>query len=94
MNDLSSRNLSNVKLFESRLQSLHMFQVGCYLKIPSLVCSQKMVDNQLGIGMDVELLNPYVFGKVESGYKCLVFSFIICGFEATTYGLLDQIPLG
>ena len=63
---INSRNLSNVKLFEGRLQSLHMFQVGCHLKIPSLVGSQELVDNQLGIGTDVELLNPRVFGEVES----------------------------
>ena len=90
---LDSRNLSNVKLFEGRLQSLHMFQVGCHLKILDLLGSQKLVDNQLGIGPHVELLDPHVFSKVESDYEYLIFNFIFCCFEATSYGLLDQIPI-
>ena len=83
------RYLGDVELFEGRLQSLHVFQVGCHLKIPCLVCSQKVVDNQLGVGADVEFLNPHVFGEVESSYECLVLFFIICSLEATMYSFLD-----
>ena len=86
--------LGDVELFEGRLQSLHMFQVGCHLEIPCLVCSQKLIDNQLRVRADVEFLNPHVFGKVESDYECLILFFIIRSLEATTYGLLDQISLG
>ena len=86
--------LGNVELFESRLQIFYMFQVGCHLKIPHLLGFQKFVDNQLGVGADVEFLNPHVFGKVESGYECLVLCFIIRCLKDTVYILLDEIPFG
>ena len=86
---LGSRNLNNVKLFEGRLQSLHMFQVGCHLKILGLLGPQKLVDHQLGVRANVEFLNPHVFGKVDSSYEFLVLYFVIHSLEATMYNLLD-----
>ena len=81
--------LSDVELFKVRLRSLYMIQVRCLLYISGLVCSQKLVDHQLGIGTNVKLLNPHVFAEVESGYECLIFSFIVLGLESKAYGLLS-----
>ena len=86
---LESRYLKDVELFECRLQTLHMVQVGRHLLVSSLVGSNELVNHQLKIRMNVNFLDPHVIGKDEFGYECLVFSFFICSTKATTYGLLD-----
>ena len=68
--------LGDVEPFKVALQSFHMNQVGCHLKISGLVGPQKLVDHPLGVRVDVEFLNPHVFGKVESSYERLVLCFV------------------
>ena len=94
MTILESGYLSDVKLFKGGFQILYMFQVGCHFEISSLIGTKKLVDHQLRVRTDITFFDPHIFGKDESSYECLVFNFILCSTEATTYSLLDEVPFG
>ena len=91
MTIIESGYLSDVELFLGGLQSLNLIQVGHHFKISSLVGSKKLVEHQLKGGMDVEVIDPPVFGKDELGYKSLALSFVVSNTEVTAYSLLDEV---
>ena len=50
---LNSRNLEDVELFECRLKTLDMGQVGCHLGVSGLVDTKELVEYQLRVESDV-----------------------------------------
>ena len=50
-----------------------------------------MVDNQMGVGAHVQILDAHVLGKHKASNECFVFRFIVGGLEATLDCLLDDV---